>query len=116
VIGGNTDKISLVGNGAENGLIYPYSIGRSVTNLTMLGNRGGGAGFTSINLVPGASLDADHATGFPIGSDNGRKIGFWGNTPVSQPAAPPADATDLATAIAPVNDLKAKLKRIGLTA
>jgi parallel beta-helix repeat protein len=78
VVAGDGDKIALVGNCAENGLIYPYSVGASVTSLTMFGNRGGGVGFTSINLVPGASVDADHATGFRIGSDGGRKIGFWG--------------------------------------
>jgi hypothetical protein len=114
VISGNSDKISLVGNLAENGLIFPYSVGGGVTNLTMFGNRGGGAGFTSINLVPGACVDTENTIGFRIGSDNGRKIGFWGKTPVKQPVAPPVDATDLATAIALVNDLKAKLKQIGL--
>jgi hypothetical protein len=44
--------------------------------------------------------------------DAGVRIGFYGVTPVTRQTAA-ADATDLATAIALINDLKAKLIALG---
>ena len=48
-------------------------------------------------------------------SDN-PKLGFFGTAPILKPTATPANASDLATAITFVNDLKAKLLALGLAA
>jgi len=67
-------------------------------------------------LMDGAILTTPGTVGYKLGYGAADKLGFWGKTPVIQPLAPPADATDLATAIALVNDLKAKLQAVGIVA
>lgn len=57
---------------------------------------------------------ASYASFLRIGSGN--KLGFFGANPIVRPSGTPADATDLATAIALVNNLKAKLLALGLIA
>ena len=52
--------------------------------------------------------------GTKIGTTALQKLGFYGATPIVRPSATPADATDLASAIALVNNLKAKLIALGL--
>jgi hypothetical protein len=62
------------------------------------------------NIVVGTT------TGTKIGTATSQKLGFFNATPVVQPASTSADATDLATAITLVNNLKAKLISLGLIA
>ena len=52
--------------------------------------------------------------GTKIGTAAAQKLGFYGATPTTQPTATPANATDLATALTLINDLKAKLIALGL--
>lgn len=61
-------------------------------------------------------LDTDHLkiTG-ALTSEDG-KLGFYTTTPIVKPTATSADATDLASAITLVNNLKAKLIALGLIA
>jgi len=54
--------------------------------------------------------------GTKIGTATNQKLGFFNATPVVQPSATPANATDLATALTLVNDLKSKLVTLGLIA
>lgn len=44
----------------------------------------------------------------------GDKLSFYGSTPIVKPTSTPANATDLATALTLINDLKAKLISLGL--
>lgn len=53
-------------------------------------------------------------SGTKIGTGSSQKLAFYGSTPIVRPSATSADATDLASAIALVNDLKAKLIALGL--
>lgn len=53
--------------------------------------------------------------GTVIGQDTSDKIGFYGVTPVDQPALV-ADATDAATAITTVNSVIDLLQELGLMA
>lgn len=63
-----------------------------------------------INIVVGST------NGTKIGTATTQKIGFYNATPIIQPSGTSADATDLATAITLVNNLKAKLISLGLIA
>jgi len=53
--------------------------------------------------------------GTRLGQDASDKVGFYGATPVVQPATI-ADATDAATAITRVNAVIAALESVGITA
>ena len=55
-------------------------------------------------------------TGTKIGTATNQKLGFYNATPIVQPSATPANATDLATALTLVNDIKSKLVTLGLIA
>ncbi|PVE94980.1 hypothetical protein DC434_13730 [Microbacterium sp. TPD7012] len=86
-----------------------------------LGLAVGGAGVlrlfpTEARLADGVNLTAGGAAGTKIGANAGQKLGFFGATPVTQPAAPPANASDLASTITLVNDLRTKLRTLGLLA
>lgn len=52
--------------------------------------------------------------GTKIGTTALQKFAFYGATPIVRPTSTPANATDLATALTLVNDLKAKLIALGL--
>jgi len=71
---------------------------------------------TGAYLPEGKNLQVGTATGTRIGTAATQKLGFFGATPVVQPAATPAAATDLATALTLVNDLRGKLLALGLAA
>jgi len=43
-----------------------------------------------------------------------KPLGFYGTTPIAKQTGTPAAATDLATALALVNDLRAKLLAVGI--
>ena len=54
------------------------------------------------------------ANGGMVATQATQKMGFWGATPVVKQTGTPAAATDLATALTLVNDLRTKLLTIGL--
>jgi len=60
-------------------------------------------------------LDDGNDAGTVLGQDADALVGFWGTTPVNQPAAI-VDATDAATAITRVNAVIAALEEVGLIA
>ena len=67
-------------------------------------------------FAAGSNIQFDTVTGTKIGTATNQKLGFFNATPVVQPSATPVDATDLATALTLVNDLKSKLVTLGLIA
>lgn len=54
------------------------------------------------------------ASGGMIATQTTQKLGFWGATPVVKQTGTPAAATDLATALTLLNDLRTKLLTIGI--
>lgn len=70
----------------------------------------------TLSLTDGAGINTGTTTGLKVGTATSQKLGFFNNTPVVQPTATPADATDLASALTLINDLKAKLISLGLVA
>lgn len=85
----------------------------STTQATLqLDNAGSGP---ALDLVSG-NIRTGTTTGSKIGTATNQKLAFYNATPIVQPSATPANATDLATAITLVNDLKAKLVSLGLIA
>lgn len=79
-------------------------------------------GLGQLNFIDGAviTLKANYgvscANGLQLGGAASHKLGFWGKTPVVQPSGTPAAATDPATTMALVNDLRTKLIAVGLVA
>jgi len=67
-------------------------------------------------ISDGKNMSFGATTGTKIGTSTTQKLGFFNATPVVQPSATPANATDLATAVTLVNDLKSKLVTLGLIA
>jgi len=67
-------------------------------------------------LSDASNIQFGTVTGTKIGTATNQKLGFFNATPVVQPSATPVDATDLATALTLVNDLKSKLVTLGLIA
>lgn len=61
-------------------------------------------------------VEVGGTTGNRIGLTATHKVGFYGATPVARPASTPAAATDPATTMALVNDLRTKLITLGLIA
>lgn len=70
----------------------------------------------NIVFSEGGNIAVGTTTGTKIGTSTLAKLGFFNATPVVQPASTPANATDLATALTLVNDLKSKLVTLGLIA
>lgn len=60
-------------------------------------------------------LDDGNDAGTVLGQDSSALVGFYGTTPVNQPATV-ADATDAATAITSCNSVIAALVEVGLLA
>lgn len=54
--------------------------------------------------------------GLQVGKASTEKVGFFGATPVDQPAPAVAVGTDLATVILEIADLRASLVELGLIA
>jgi len=61
------------------------------------------------------NLTDGNPEGSLVGQDSSDLVGFYGKTPVDQPAAI-TDATDAATAITKVNAVIAALEELGLIA
>ncbi|MGI5245429.1 hypothetical protein [Dactylosporangium sp. CA-139066] len=70
--------------------------------------------FSVVTMAEGGNVVAGTTTGTKVGTSATQKLGFFGATPVVRPIGTPANASDLATAQALVNDLKAKLIALGL--
>jgi hypothetical protein len=96
------------------------------TDLTIVARTDGGATLsTPLKITRSSSLftfaDGAHfavgtTTGTKIGTATTQKLGFFNATPVVQPSATPAAATDLATVITRANDLRTKILALGLAA
>ena len=82
--------------------------GGSYSVLTFVGR--------AASLYDGVNISVGTSSGTKIGTATNQKLGFYNATPVVQPSATPANATDLATALTLVNDLKSKLVTLGLIA
>ena len=68
----------------------------------------------TVRLGEGANLETGTVTGTKIATAATQRLGFYGAPPVVRPTATPAAATDPATTMALVNDLRAKLIALGL--
>lgn len=68
----------------------------------------------ALRLGDGSDIVLGAGRGSKIGTATTQKIGFFNAAPVARPEATPPEATDLATALTLVNDLRAKLLRLGL--
>lgn len=101
------NKDLLLGIGSATGQIILQNFGGSA-NLMQMSNGG------DFSFKDGAALNAFGATGFKLGGSSSQKFGFYGATPIVRPTGTPAAATDLATAIALVNSLRASLVALGL--
>jgi hypothetical protein len=69
---------------------------------------------TGVNLTDGLVFNCGTTLGNRIGTAATQKLGFYGATPVVRATGTPAAATDPATTMALVNDLRAKLIALGL--
>lgn len=88
---------------------------RSAANvLTFAGATSTGAG--TLLFTEGSAIQAGTVTGLSIGTAGTQKLGFYGATPIVQPTATPAAATDLATVLTLANYLRTKALALGLTA
>lgn len=76
----------------------------------------GNAGTAVLTVSNTGDLAPVAAAGIRFGTANTQKLAFFGATPVVQPAATPAAATDEATTQALVNDIRTKLMALGLIA
>lgn len=70
--------------------------------------------FSGFNLADGQDVRIDATTGSRIGQSTS-KLAFYGATPIVKPTGIPAAATDLASAIALANDMRAKWISLGLS-
>lgn len=68
------------------------------------------------SIVDAKNVVLGTTTGTKFGTAASQKLAFYNATPIVQPAATPAAASDLATAITLANDLRAKLVALGLIA
>ena len=68
-----------------------------------------------VRLVGGENLILDTSTGSEVGTAAAQLLGFWGTTPVDQPASI-ADATGAGDVVAQLNLLLASMREIGLIA
>lgn len=69
-----------------------------------------------ITVGDAVNIHLGSTTGTKIGTNVAHKLAFWNKTPIVQPSALPAAATDLATVITLANDMRTKLTALGLVA
>jgi hypothetical protein len=94
---------------------------RLMGGALIISNAGGSSNFITLHsgavqLLDAVDIQPGTGTGTKIGTSAAQKLGFWNTAPIAQPSGTSADAVDLATALALVNNLKAKLIAIGLIA
>jgi len=78
----------------------------------------------NIQILDGRNIQVGTANGLKIGTETTQKIGFFGATPVDQPVAvdEPNNSADTyikveaQTVVTAVNDIRARLKELGLIA
>jgi hypothetical protein len=88
-----------------------FNIFESGTAYAVLGFIG-----RALTLADASNISLGTTTGTKIGTATTQKLGFFNATPVVRPSSTPANATDLTTALALVNDIKSKLVTLGLIA
>jgi hypothetical protein len=87
-------------------------------NLTSLWDKNArpqGQGKENIMATYASKLKGQTGKGLLVGESTSELVGFFGKTPVDQPATI-ADATDAATAITTVNTVIDRLQELGLIA
>lgn len=72
--------------------------------------------YRDLAMDDGRNIKLGTTTGTKIGNGATEKLAFYGATPIVRPASTPAAATDLATALTLVNDLRTKLLALGIIA
>lgn len=105
------------GSNAGSGLaIRRYDDAGALLSEVLFINRSSGTVVlkSALSIEDGKNIILGAATGTRIGTNAAQKLSFYGLPPVVQPSNTPADATDLATALTLVNNLKAKLMTLGL--
>lgn len=117
----NGGNVFIIGGNSPSGNPNTFS-GGSVYLDGGLGNAGGAIGNIIIGATRGNLQITDArdvilgtTTGAKLGTATTQKLGFWGATPVVQPAAV-ADATDTTDIITQLNTLLSRLRTIGLIA
>jgi hypothetical protein len=101
----------------------------TATNIVQFGANGTTFLYGAVTMNAGGTVQGGNLTiqdnrhlvlgttkGTKIGTASNQKLGFFNVTPVAQPSDTPPPATDANTAIALVNDLRAKLLSLGLVA
>ena len=96
--------------------LYVDSHTAAGTNYALYTNAGRVHFGDDVEITDGKSVIAGASSGLRIGTATTQKLGFYNATPVVQPSGTSANATDLASAITLVNNLKAKLISLGLVA
>ena len=101
----------------------------TATNIVQFGANGSTFLYGIVTMNAGATIQGGNltvqdnrhvvlgtTTGSKIGTAANQKLGFFNAVPVARPSGTPAAATDAASAITLVNDLRAKLLALGLVA
>jgi len=105
---GNTTGISelVVGQDSTHNVILSWSYNATAGSATAKLETYGGSN----------QLNIQNNTGSVMVAGSGGKIGFHGTAPIAKQTGTPAAATDLATALTLINDLRAKLLALGIIA
>ena len=114
--------ISVVSNGTSWSVVECLQTSIQMNGATIFGTlstdtyfaMGGFTLNSTLTMNNGAHIALGTSTGTRIGTGINQKLGFYNATPIVQPASTPAAATDLATALTLVNDLRTKLLALGL--
>lgn len=91
-----------------------WAIGASAADVIILSPQQYNiAVYGHVSFLDGKNITTGATTGTKIGTAATEKLGFFGATPVVRPTGTAAVATDLATALTLVNDLRSKLITLG---
>lgn len=112
---GSTTAAVYVRSPNNNGSISGTQILRGAKTATSVNARGLWVGTDSLNLFAADTSNRwDRAATPTVGTSVALRMGFYDKAPVIQQTGTPANATDLATAIALVNNLRGKLLQAGI--
>ena len=67
-----------------------------------------------IQILDGRNIKLGTGTGTKIGTASTEKLGFWGNTPDTQPAAVADASADVTSLANQLNTLLARLRSVGI--
>jgi hypothetical protein len=115
---GDGAQLDFYTNGNRNWSIGP---GISIANIFEFRDETAGAlrmyidAAGALNFVAGSNIVLATTTGTMVGTATNQLLGFWGKTPVDQPAAV-ADATGAGDVVAQLNSLLARVRETGLIA